>query len=75
MMNASPTTEKQLVGMKTCLELVFPDEKSRPCFRLFTGWKAKGFIPYHKVGKRVFMDPVQVRAALDKQFEIKPSEK
>jgi len=65
--------EKQLVGIQTCLEIVFPDEGSRPSFRLFNEWKARGYLPYHKVGKRVFMCPEQVRAALDKQFQIQVS--
>ena len=62
--------EKQLVGMSRCLEIVFPDPLSRPSFRTFAGWKSKGFLPFHKIGRRVFMCPVQVRAALDKQFLI-----
>lgn len=64
--------ERKLVGIKTCLGMVFPDPSSRPSFRTFNDWKAKGFLPYHKVGKRVFMDPQQVRAALDKQFLVHP---
>lgn len=73
-MKTPNTTESTLVGMRTCLETVFPDSTSRPSFRLFNEWKAKGFLPYHKVGKRVFMDPAQVRAALDKQFQVSVSE-
>lgn len=71
-MTTLANTNKQLVGMQTCLEQVFPDQETRPSFRTFNKWKAMGFLPYHKVGKRVFMDPVQVRAALDKQFQINP---
>lgn len=66
-------TENQLVGMKTCLELVFTDPLTRPSYRLFNTWKAKGYLPFHKIGKRVFMNPVQVRAALDKQFLVNPA--
>jgi hypothetical protein len=72
-MTTSQNTKKPLVGMQTCLELVFTDDETRPSFRTFNKWKAQGFLPYHKVGKRVFMDPVQVRAALDKQFQINPT--
>jgi hypothetical protein len=67
------SSETQLVGIRTCLEIVFPDPKGRPSFRNFNEWKARGYIPYHKIGKRIFMCPQQVRAALDKQFEIQPS--
>lgn len=62
--------EPVLVGMKSCLKSVFPDPATRPSFRLFNDWKAKGFLPYYKIGRRVFMDPSQVRKALDKQFKI-----
>lgn len=71
-MTLSKTPEIQLVGMKACLELVFPGG-DRPSFRTFNKWKAQGFLPYHKIGKRVFMDPRAVRAALDKQFKIEPT--
>lgn len=66
------TSDKEpiLVGMKSCLELVFPDPTTRPSFRLFNSWKAKGFLPYYKIGRRVFMDPEQVRSAIDRQFKI-----
>ena len=71
-MPATTPSEKEptLVGMRSCLELVFPDPETRPSFRLFNDWKAKGFLPYYKIGRRVFMDPKQVRSALDKQFKI-----
>jgi len=48
----------------------FPDKSSRPGIRTFNEWRAKGFYPYHKIGKRVFLDPVAVRKALDKRFII-----
>jgi hypothetical protein len=63
-------TEPTLVGIKTCLKLVFPDEKTRPGERTFAEWKKRGYFPYVKIGKRVFLDPVQVRKALDKRFTI-----
>ncbi len=68
--NTQPSKEPFLIGMRSCLEMVFPDPETRPSFRLFNDWKAKGFIPYYKIGRRVFMDPKQVRTALDKQFKI-----
>ncbi|MGJ8723664.1 MAG: hypothetical protein ACSHYB_03825 [Roseibacillus sp.] len=67
------TTTKQeptLVGIRTGLELVFPDEATRPGIRTFNEWRARGFYPYVKIGKRVFLDPIQVRKALDKRFTI-----
>ena len=66
----SDSSQPQLLGIDMCLEILFPDKKGRPSIRTFRGWQAKGFIPYHKVGSRVFFDPSQVRKALDKQFLI-----
>lgn len=65
--------DSQLVGMEACLKILFPDPASRPSFRLFNDWKAKGYLPYFKIGRRVFMDPEQVRKALDKKFMVNSS--
>jgi len=62
--------EPTLVGIQTCLEQVFPDSATRPSLRTFHKWKTAGFLPYLRIGKRIFFDPVKVRKALDKQFEI-----
>ena len=67
---AEQHNEPQLVGMKTGLELVFPDPDTRPSIRAFNDWKAKGYFPSLKIGKRVFLDPVQVRLALESRFTI-----
>jgi hypothetical protein len=67
---AERNNEPQLVGMQTGLEMVFPDEESRPSFRAFTEWKRRGYFPSLKIGKRVFVDPVQVRLALESRFTI-----
>ncbi|MEJ6578926.1 MAG: hypothetical protein QNL68_03920 [Akkermansiaceae bacterium] len=62
--------EPTLVGIQTCLKTVFPDEATRPGVRTFNEWRARGYYPYHKIGKLVFLDPIQVRKALDKRFTI-----
>ena len=62
--------EPTLVGMTTCLEMIFRDKATRPSIRTFHSWKSKGYLPFLKVGKRIFLDPVQVRKALDKRFTI-----
>lgn len=62
--------EPTLVGIKTCLQIVFPDESTRPGIRTFNEWKNRGYFPSVKIGKRVFLDPVVVRKALDKRFTI-----
>jgi len=67
---AEQHTEPTLVGMKTGLKLVFKDPNTRPSIRAFNSWKQKGYFPSVKIGKRVFVDPVQVRKALDARFTI-----
>lgn len=62
--------EPTLVGIQTCLEIVFPDPATRPGKRTFLEWKSRQYFPSVKIGKRVFLDPVQVRKALDKRFTI-----
>ena len=62
--------EPTLVGMKTGLAMVFSDEATRPSFRSFSEWKKRGYFPHVKIGKRVFVDPLAVRKALDKRFTI-----
>ena len=73
MQDASVTSSKQeptLIGVDTCLKTVFPDPKGRPSKRTFLEWKARRYFPSMKIGKRVFVDPVQVRKALDKRFTV-----
>ncbi len=69
-MNAK--SHSKLVGAEACLVDLFPDEPSRPGLRTFRDWQAKGFIPVHKIGRRTFFDPEEVRQALDRRFRIKP---
>lgn len=38
--------------------------------RAFSEWKARGFFPYVKVGKRVFINVDDVRRALERRFKI-----
>lgn len=70
----SPKQEPTLVGIKTCLETVFPDPTTRPGFRTFNEWKNRGYFPSVKIGKRVFLDPVIVRKALDNRFTIEATD-
>jgi hypothetical protein len=67
---SSSKQEPTLVGIETCLNIVFPDPGTRPGTRTFLDWKAKKYFPSLKIGKRVFLDPVQVREALEKKFTI-----
>jgi hypothetical protein len=60
----------ELVGAKRCLEILFPDNESRPGLRTFREWQARGMIPYRKIGRRTFFSPAEIRAALDERFTI-----
>jgi len=66
--------EPTLIGIEPCLKNVFPDEATRPGIRTFNEWRARGYYPHVKIGKRVFLDPVAVRKALDKRFTIQAIE-
>ncbi len=59
-----------LVGAQKCLEILFPDEVSRPAIRTFREWQARGYFPYFKIGRRTFFNPVEVHAALARRFRI-----
>jgi hypothetical protein len=60
----------QLVGIEACRKIVFPDEDSAPGPRTFAKWMAARYFPVHKIGRRVFLDPEEVRRSLDRRFKI-----
>lgn len=63
---------KHLVGAQACIEIIFPDEDSRPSLRTFRQWQANRWLPHHKIGRRIFFDPEDVRIALSKRFRVEP---
>ncbi len=66
----SHSSEKQLVDARTCISILFPNPKSAPSLRSFREWQARKWIPFRKVGKRVFFCPEEVRRAIDKRFTV-----
>jgi len=68
--NITKSNPSGLVGALTLLELLFPDEATRPSLRWLRHQQAKRLIPYLKIGRLVFFDPVQVRLAFDSQFKV-----
>lgn len=67
----SNSEQSTLVGVEKCREIVFPDcKESGPGKRTFNEWMANRYFPVHKIGRRVFLDPVEVRSALDRRFKI-----
>ncbi|MBP36535.1 MAG: hypothetical protein CMP31_13120 [Roseibacillus sp.] len=59
-----------LVGTDRCIEIVFPDDVSRPGKRTFLEWKAQGYFRYRKIGRRVFYNPEEVAADLARRFRV-----
>ncbi len=58
------------VNASRCLELVFPQEESRPCMRTLKYWQARKMIPFTRIGKRSFYQAAKVKAALERKFTI-----
>jgi hypothetical protein len=57
------STESQLVDAERLLELLF-EEQSRPSLRWLREQQARRAIPFVRLGRLVFFDLAQVRAAL-----------
>jgi hypothetical protein len=62
-MNQTPLTT-QYVDAPKLLEILF-DEASRPSLRWIRDHQIKRAIPFCEIGRRVFFDPVMVKAYLD----------
>ena len=64
------SASKILVGAEACIAIVFPDEPSRPGLRTFREWQSRGYFPVHRIGRRTFFDPEEIRSALDRRFRV-----
>jgi hypothetical protein len=67
---ASPT----LVGLEAGRIAIFGTGPEAPSKRSFAEWKARGYFGFVKVGKRVFINPDEVRRALERRFKISAKE-
>ncbi len=63
-----------LLGVEACRAIVFPDAESGPGKRTFAEWMARGYFPKYAIGRRVFLDPAEVRRALERRFKIQARE-
>jgi hypothetical protein len=63
-------TSPAFVGLEECRITIFGTGREAPSKRLFAEWKARGYFPFIKVGKRVFADPAEVSRALNRRFKI-----
>ena len=68
--NNKTNREPALLAIKPALEAVFPEKNSRPSLRAWNEWRAKGYYPCVKIGRRVFINPVDARRALAARFTI-----
>ena len=57
-----------LVGAQKCLEIIFPDAKTRPCLRTFQKLSRDRKIPFKRIGRLIFYDPSEVRMYIDLLF-------
>jgi hypothetical protein len=60
----------KLLGAAGCMAVIWPNPKERPSFRWFKQLQLQGYIPFHRIGRLVFFDPIQVRQALDRKFKV-----
>jgi hypothetical protein len=66
---ASKLSDGQLVDGNTLLEIIFP-KKSRPTLRWLRDQQELRRVPYRKIGRLVFFDPDEVRAAWRDRFTV-----
>lgn len=57
-------------GLEECRKIIFGTGPEAISKRTFAEWKARGYYPFIKVGKRVFADPNEVRRALDRRIRV-----
>jgi len=55
------------------LSSLWPDKTSRPSLRWLREQQTRKTLPYIKIGRRVFFDPLQVRRAMEKNFGVEPT--
>jgi hypothetical protein len=60
-----------LVSSKRLLEILFPDENSRPTVRWLEMNRKARKIPFIKISRLVFFNPIRVREALNYQRSAK----
>lgn len=63
----------KILAAKDCIAEVFPGPR-KPSLRTFQYWQARGLIPYRRIGKLVFYDPLEVRRAIDRQCLVRAEE-
>jgi hypothetical protein len=62
------------VGLEEGRIAIFGTGPEAPSKRSWAKWKALGYYPYIKLGKRVFVNPEEVRRALERRFKVNARE-
>ncbi|MBL9145353.1 MAG: hypothetical protein JNM99_16870 [Verrucomicrobiaceae bacterium] len=73
---ATPQREPTRSGLTDAhglLAALWPEKESRPSLRWLREQQVRRTVPFIKVGRRVFFDPLQVRRAMEKNFGIEPA--
>lgn len=73
-MNTNQPNDTSLVGLETARIAIFGTSKEAISKRTFAEWKARGYFPYHRIGKRIFLDVEEVKRALSRRFKINANE-
>lgn len=68
------TTTPALLGLEEGRIALFGTGPEAISKRGFDEWRSRGFYPYVKVGKRVFVNVDEVRRALERRFKIQARE-
>ena len=64
-----------LVSVPDCLATVFPNHATTgPSIRTFRQWMTNRYFPTVRVGGRIFLNPEEVRNALERRFKVEAVE-
>jgi hypothetical protein len=71
---SNQSTSPTLVGLDAARIAIFGNGPDAPSKRSWAEWRARGYFPVVKVGKRVFVDAEDARRALERRFKINAKE-
>jgi hypothetical protein len=63
-------TSPAYIGIEECRKAVFGTGPEAPSKRSWDSWRAKGYYPFIRVGKRIFANPDEVSRALARRFKV-----
>lgn len=59
------------MGVEEARKAIFGEGPEAPSKRSWDEWRARGYYPHVKIGKRVFVDVDLARRALERRFTVK----